>query len=507
MSTSAVIRRYAAALASALLVACGGADAPGAAPDAGALAANGAQRGRLADTVVAAADTTKPEVRLTSPANFTAGLTGSIVVTAAASDDVGVESVTFQVDGAQVGNPQTSSPYSVSIDTDAYPAGQHVIRARARDAAGNLSRWSSATVQVSNGRVVPSGFTIETAWLTGLTNATAFAQLPDGRLLIAQQGGALRVVNGGALLPAPFVQLAVDSTGERGLLGVASHPDFARNGYVYVYHTTTAGGVHNRVSRFTADLAGGGDVAVAGSEVVLFDLPPLRDTNHNGGAIHFGIDGKLYVGVGDNGRSKTAQDLSKPLGKILRFNDDGSIPSDNPFFGSQTGLARAVWAYGLRNPFTFAVQPQTGIIHINDVGLNTWEEINLGAAGANYGWPASEGPDNLTAGITGPLFTYKHTETDPPGTGPGGFFTGNVIAGGTFYPAGGGPGRFPAAFRDDYYFADYARKVVGRIDPARKNAAYAFATLSGSPVDMLVGSDGALYVLTRKAVVRIAYPS
>ena len=405
MSTSAVIRRCAASLASALLVACGGADAPGAAPDAGALAANGAQRGRLADTTATAGDMTKPKVRLRSPADFAAGLAGSIKARATASDDIGVESVSFEVDGAPVGEPDASSPYGVPIDTDAYPAGQHVIRTRARDAAGNLSRWSSATVQITNAQVVPAGFTIEPSWLTGLTNATAFARLPDGRWLIAQQGGALRVVKDGALLAAPFVQLTVDSTGERGLLGVAPHPDFARNGYVYVYHTTTAAGVHNRVSRFTADLAAGGDVAVAGSEVVLFDLPLLQATNHNGGAIHFGVDGKLYVGVGDNARSQTAQDLSQPLGKILRFNDDGSIPSDNPFFGNQTGLARAIWAFGLRNPFTFAVQPQTGIIHINDVGLNTWEEINLGAAGANYGWPESEGPDNVGAGVTGPLFT------------------------------------------------------------------------------------------------------
>ncbi len=502
MNRFALTRGGSLALACAWLAACGGsADVPEAGvPDADVRGTRGLV------TLQLAADTAKPTVKLTSPSPFAAGLTGTIVATATASDNVGVESVTFEVDGAQVGDPDTSAPYSVSIDSGLYPAGQHVMRARSRDAAGNVSGWSGATVQIGGSRRIPSGFTIKQSWVTGLVKATSFAQLPDGRFLVAQQGGALRVVKGGALLPAPFVQLVVDSIGERGLIGVTPHPGFAVNGYVYLHYTTPSGGVHNRVSRFTADLAAGGDVAVPGSEVVLVDLPPLQATNHNGGAIHFGLDGKLYVGVGDNARSENAQDLTQPLGKVLRFNDDGSIPSDNPFFATQTGLARAIWAYGLRNPFTFAVQPKTGIIHINDVGQNTWEEVNLGAAGANYGWPGSEGPDNLTAGITGPLFTYKHDAAIPPGTGPGGFFVGNVIAGGTFYPNGEKPGRFPLSFRNNYYFADYARKFIGRIDPARKNAAYAFATLSGSPVDLLVGTDGALYALTRNGVARISFP-
>ena len=109
--------------------------------------------------------------------------------------------------------------------------------------------------------------------------------------------------------------------------------------------------------------------------------------------MHFGSDGKLYVGVGENADAALAQNLASPFGKLLRFNEDGTIPTDNPYYATQSGLARAVWASGLRNPFTFAVQPGTGRIHINDVGQDTWEEINLGVAGANYGWPSSEGPE------------------------------------------------------------------------------------------------------------------
>ncbi len=151
--------------------------------------------------------------------------------------------------------------------------------------------------------------------------------------------------------------------------------------------------------------------------------------------MHFGADGKLYVGVGDNANGAQAQNLALPFGKLLRFNDDGTIPADNPFAASQSGLGRAVWAYGLRNPYTFAVQPGTGTIYINDVGEVTWEEINVGIAGANYGWPASEGPDNVGSGVRGPLFTYKHSDANPLGSGAGGFFKGFAIAGGAFYPS------------------------------------------------------------------------
>jgi len=446
-----------------------------------------------------APDIDAPTITLTAPAALASGLTGTIAISANASDNVGVTSVEFQIDGVAIGAADTSAPYATSLDTSAYPSGQHVVRARASDAAGNVSPWSSATVSFGGAVTQPAGFTRNESWVTGLTNATAFAQAPDGRLFVAEQGGTLRVVKNGALLATPFVSIAVDSNGERGLIGVTLSSTFANDGFVYVYSTRTTGGAHNRISRFTA----AGDVAAGGSETTLVDLPLLSGaTNHNGGGMHFGADGKLYVGVGENANPPLAQDLSSPFGKLLRFNADGTIPNDNPFFATQAGIARAVWAYGLRNPFTFAFQPGTGKLHINDVGQNTWEEIDVGAAGANYGWPNSEGPDNVGAGITGPLFTYKHSAANPPGSGPGGFFTGFAIAGGAFYPAAGA---FPAGYRDQYYFADFVSQFVGRYDLAN-DAAYAFASLSGAPVDMLVGLDGALYVLTRGSVTRISSP-
>ena len=435
---------------------------------------------------------------LSAPANLASGLVGTVALAAQATDNESVTLVEFQVDGQPAGS-DASAPFAVSIDTSNYAAGQHVVRVRARDGAANVSNWSTATVHFGGTSTVPAGFTKNQAHVTGLHLATAMAQAPDGRLFVAEQGGRLRVFKAGQLLALPFVELAVDLQGERGLIGVTLHPDFPATPHVFVHYTTTTGGAHNRISRFTAL----GDVALPSSELILVDLPTLSSaTNHNGGALHFGRDGKLYVGVGENADAALSQDLSSPFGKLLRFNEDGSIPADNPFFSTQSGLARAVWAYGLRNPFTFAVQPGTGRIHINDVGQGSWEEINEGRAGANYGWPGSEGPDNVGANRVAPVFTYKHAPA-VPATGPGGFFSGICIAGGTFYPDSG---TFPQAYRGSYFFADCGTGFIGRLDLANNNDAYAFSSVDDGPVDMLVGTDGALLVLGRTSVTRFSWP-
>src|SRR6185503_8773576 len=180
------------------------------------------------------------------------------------------------------------------------------------------------TAGIANAATLPSGFA-ETQ-ISGLTSPTAMEFAPDGRLFVCLQGGQLRVIKNGALLPTPFGALSVDANGERGLLGVAFDPNFAANNFVYVYYTVPSNPRHNRVSRFTAN----GDVAAANSEVVVLELDNLSSaTNHNGGAIHFGPDGKLYIAVGENANSSNSQTLANLLGKVLRINSDGSIPSDN----------------------------------------------------------------------------------------------------------------------------------------------------------------------------------
>lgn len=339
---------------------------------------------------------------------------------------------------------------------------------------------------------LPNGFN-ESQVVSGLSSPTAMALAPDGRLFVCQQGGQLRVIKNGVLLATSFLTVPVDSAGERGLLGVTFDPNFASNQYVYVYYTATTPATHNRVSRFTAS----GDVAVTGSEVVIFELNNLSSaTNHNGGAIHFGLDGKLYVAVGENANSANSQTMANLLGKILRINNDGSIPTDNPFFGSASGNNRAIWAWGLRNPYTFTFQPGTGRMFINDVGQSTWEEIDDGLAGSNYGWPTCEGncsPAN--AAFRNPLLQYGHGNTAT---------TGCAITGGAFYNPT--TQQFPADYAGKYFFADFCTGWIRRFDPATSTATD-FASGISSPVDLLVSPDGSLYYLARGsgAVYKIQY--
>ncbi|HEU4835015.1 MAG TPA: PQQ-dependent sugar dehydrogenase [Pyrinomonadaceae bacterium] len=336
---------------------------------------------------------------------------------------------------------------------------------------------------------LPAGFT-ETQ-INGLANPTAMEFAPDGRIFVCQQGGSLRVIKNGVLLSTPFLTLSVDANGERGLLGIAFDPNFASNNFLYVYYTVPSTPRHNRVSRFTAN----GDVVVPGSEQIILELDNLSSaTNHNGGAIHFGPDGKLYVAVGENANGSNAQTLSNRLGKVLRINSDGSIPADNPFFNTATGANRSIWAFGLRNPFTFAFQPGTGRMFINDVGEVTWEEINDGIAGSNYGWNLSEGP-TTNPQFRSPLFAYQHG---------GSATTGCAIAGGAFYnPA---TVQFPQSFVGKYFFADLCSGWIRVFDPATGTVS-GFATNISNPVDLKVGADGSLYYLARgsSSVFRVQF--
>ncbi len=337
---------------------------------------------------------------------------------------------------------------------------------------------------------LPTGFT-ETMIANGLSSPTAMDFAPDGRLFVCLQGGQLRVIKNGSLLATPFVTLTVDSAGERGLLGVTFDPNFSANNFVYVYYTVPGSPAHNRVSRFTAS----GNVATPGSEFVLLNLNDLSSAgNHNGGAIHFGPDGKLYIAVGENANGSNSQTLSNLLGKMLRINSDGTIPTDNPFFNTATGVNRAIWALGLRNPFTFAFQPGTTRMFINDVGQSTWEEINDGIAGSNYGWPTTEGPTS-DPNFRSPIFWYGHGSLSTEGC---------AITGGAFYNPT--TVQFPSSYVGKYFFADYCNSWIRVLDPSNNTAA-GFASSASNPVDLKVTNDGSLYYLSigLAAVFRIQF--
>lgn len=329
---------------------------------------------------------------------------------------------------------------------------------------------------------LPPGFTAIVV-ARGLTGCTALEAAADGRVFVCEQTGALRVVKGDKLLAEPFVRLPVDSTWERGLIGVTLAPDFPKTPHVYVCYVAAKPFPHHVISRFTAK----GDVVEPGSEKVLFQGDDQRKLGgnvpggHQGGALHFGKDGKLYVSIGEQTAEKPAQDLHSLLGKMLRLNPDGSIPADNPFVAKTEGKFRAIWALGLRNPFTFAVQPGTGRIFINDVGGRV-EEVNEGVAGANYGWPVLDHGPTTDRRFRGPVHYYPAAS----------------ITGGAFSPA---DLPWPAEYRGRYFTADFVHGWVRTLDPEKPAAAKPFATGIRRPVDIRFGPAGGLYVLCRDAWV------
>lgn len=354
-----------------------------------------------------------------------------------------------------------------------------------------LSLFSNSPL--TYGQSYPSGFS-QIQLASNINAPTAMAFTPDNRIFICRKNGQILIFKNGAINAIPFVNINTTPSGERGLLGIALDPNFETNNYVYVYYTL-ASGARNRVSRFTAN----GDVAVAGSEMVILDLDPLSTaTNHNGGTIKFGLDGKLYISVGDNYNSANAQNLNTYHGKLLRINADGSIPTNNPYTNG-TAQKKRIWATGLRNPFSFDVQKGTGRIFINDVGLSNYEEINEATqSNRNFGWPNVEGYVGGQTGYTNPVYAYNHGNNDSSGC---------AITGGIFYNPT--TGNYPPSLQGMYFFIDYCSSWIGYINfngttPVR----HTFATgIAENPVALTLGNDGCIYYLSRvtNSLYKIAY--
>ncbi|MDB5049861.1 MAG: hypothetical protein JWO30_2932 [Fibrobacteres bacterium] len=334
----------------------------------------------------------------------------------------------------------------------------------------------------------------------GLNTPMAMEFAPDGRLFVLEKSGAVKIVQS-VSTTLTFLTLNVDQNTERGLLGIAFDPNWANQKYVYI-HYSVPGANANRISRFTVSAADANKADPA-SEVDLFDLSPLiTSAYHNGGALHFGIDGYLYVTTGDNRLQSNGQDLNTLLGKILRFSKvpgpsagTPTIPSDNPFFGTLTGKNKAIWGYGLRNPFTFAVQPGSGRIFINDVGEDGYEEINdASAGGRNFGWSITEGP-TTAAGINGPIGGYVN--------GSGVNAADCAIVGAAFYNPNPGQQKYPSSYLGDYFYGDHCSQYIRSIDLASPTSPTTFATsLGGNLMDLKVNPlDGALYYLTLSGTI------
>ena len=390
---------------------------------------------------------------------------------------------------------------------------------------------------------VPGGFDDQPVADAGLPTALAFTPGPDSRLLITGKDGQLWAHEEGTTGTTKALDISgrvCSGDTERGLLGVAADPNFATNGFVYLYYTYNKSDACpkkeprnpdnpvNRVSRFKIT----GDTAADSrpeNEKVLIDNIPSHNSTHNGGDVQFGRDGKLYASVGDGGcdyaepkncqyENDASRDKNVLLGKILRVNpEDGSIPADNPYADAANGVrcgtlknekagggsvapegtvCEETFARGLRNPFRMAFDPDaaTTTFRINDVGSSGWEEIDEGRAGADYGWNICEGRhDNrfrkgsakcAQAPLTPPIHEYKHSTTGC-----------SSITGGAFVPE---TASWPDQY-DDYLFGDF---VCGKIfnlrpgsetggeTPARTTLATGLGAGAG-PIAMTFGPNGA----------------
>jgi glucose/arabinose dehydrogenase len=332
--------------------------------------------------------------------------------------------------------------------------------------------------------LLPPGF-VNTTYAAGFAEPTAMDFAPDGRLFVADKVGTLWVVDPRLGQPTPFVTVPVNTRQERGLDGVVLDPNFEQNGFVYVYYSRPVGRrVINVLSRFTADPADP-DVALPGSELPLLTCPSPT-TVHNGGSMQFGPDAMLYLGIGDGGTGGgLAQSLAFVNGKILRLDVDHYpflIPPGNPFARRGRGKPQ-IWALGFRNPYTSAFDPATGLFFVNDVGEDTWEEIDPVLPGRNYGWPSAEGAGGVS-GMTNPVYQYHHFTA--------GGVEADAITGGVFYRGGS----FPALYQGAYFFADYLKGFIRMLPAGHYRRALTFALGAPAPVDLDVGPDGGLFYLS-----------
>jgi glucose/arabinose dehydrogenase len=325
----------------------------------------------------------------------------------------------------------------------------------------------------------------------------------SGRLFVVEQGGYIRIIQNGGVLATPFLDVSglISCCGERGLLGLAFHPDYASNGYFYIDYTRASDGA-TIIARY--QVSGDPNQANDATATTLLTIAQPY-TNHNGGQVMFGPDGYLYIGMGDGGSGgdphNNAQNKNTLLGALLRIDvDTGAspyvIPPDNPYVGVDG--ADEIWAIGLRNPWRFSFDRDTGDLYIGDVGQNAWEEIDYQAAnsagGLNFGWHCLEGthtyntdpPCNSSAylaGLTGPIAEYGHDVGDA--------VTGGFVYRGTQYPILAGR----------YFYGDYE---TGRLWSVTKTGSNP-ATWSGPHLELNSGlnissfgedESGELYVVS-----------
>ena len=372
---------------------------------------------------------------------------------------------------------------------------------------------------------LPAGFTQDVI-AAGLTNPTAMAFLPDGRVLIAEKHGIVKVLKNGSVLSTPFIDIStrVNDYWDHGLLGIAADPDFATNNNVYLLYTYEDnpaqynGTKTARLTRVTAV----GDTASPFSETVLLgtvtgascnlfpagsDCLSSDGVTHSIGSVRFAPDGTLFMTIGDGANFNTvdnnayrAQNLDLLTGKVLHITNTGQGLATNPFYNGDVNANRSkVYAYGLRNPFRMQLRPGGATPFLGDVGWDTWEEVNAGPPGANYGWPCYEGNfqqsgyapaavcqslyQQGSSAVTFGVTAWNHNGASAASIG-GTFYTGTL---------------YPAQYQGAYFYADYGQNLIRYliVDSGNRlsGGPTGFATSADGPVDIEMAPEGNLWYL------------
>lgn len=359
---------------------------------------------------------------------------------------------------------------------------------------------------------LPPGLTLKlNPFVTsGLTSPVFLTQpLNDGRIFVVEQAGTIRVTKDGVLQTTPFLNITsrVLSGGERGLLSVAFHPQYATNHFFYVYYTTQAGGTLASgdivIERYTT--TANPEVADPATSKLIITTAHSLQSNHNGGLVSFGLDGMLYAGLGDGGGAgdpyQNGQNQNALLGSLLRLDVSGdpyTIPPTNPYVG-QANKRGEIWAKGLRNPWRYSFDAPTGLLYIADVGQNSHEEVDVAPAsqaGLNYGWSVMEGLSCYNAttctqtGLTLPLIDYA---THVSGT--------CSVTGGYVYRGSAIPG-----IRGHYFYSDYCAgflrsfRYSSGVAVDQKDWGLTMSSVTSFGVDFA----GELYVMSGNSILKVA---
>jgi len=375
---------------------------------------------------------------------------------------------------------------ATSFDIFGLSSTAHTVRFVLADQAHNELPNSEATktlnVSVSQ---PPAGDLTFQSVLPGLNFPVGLSLAPAGRVFFNERlTGKIRIINQQwQLVSTEFCQIAIATSGEQGLLGLTLDPDFATNHFVYVYHSAS-GPLRNRVVRYTE--SGG---SCTNPQIILDNLP--ASTNHNGGIIQFGPDGKLYVVIGDAENTANAQSLTSLAGKILRVNSDGSAPSDNPFFSNANANAQKVFSFGHRNSYGFTFHPHTGHLWETENGPGDNDEINRVVAGGNFGWPTVGGIANNPSFLN-PILAYT------PTIAPTGIIA--IPEDSTVYPV---------SYKNNLLFAAWNDGLIRRVVLSGADLTQLGSTSTaynggqGGLLSMMLGADGYVYVSNDGGIFKV----